>query len=354
MEFIADERHCHTVVQGGYVAAWIDTAMARAVGVATGGEFGCNTLEIKIAYYAPALLGQTLTAEGWIERKGHIVAERYADGFSRGTALISYSMAKTVSAVLVGAAVNRGILDIRRTLDFPMWDETDPRRDITVEHLLHMTSGLRFQEVYQGLTDANHMLFSARDSAAFAAEQPLDHTPGIFWKYSTANTQLMLHALRKSFDGDDRAYRRFPREVLFDLIGMDSAVFDIDPSGTLIGGMAMYAPARDWARFGQLLLQQGKWEGKEIISKSWIDFMRTPTEANVNGRHGAHLWINGISREGRRWWPSMPDDTFAALGYMEQSLVIVPSRELVIVRLASGERRQARLEFDADVVAALR
>jgi len=70
MEFVAEERHCHAVVQGGYVAAWIDAAMARAVGAATGGEFGCNTLELKVAYYAPAKLGQTLTAEGWIERKG--------------------------------------------------------------------------------------------------------------------------------------------------------------------------------------------------------------------------------------------------------------------------------------------
>lgn len=283
---------------------------------------------------------------------GRIVAEHYAPGFGLDTQLQSYSVAKSITAVLAGILVDRRALQLAGPTGLPAWSAPqDPRQAIKLDDLLHMSSGLAFQQDPRGLTDLNVMTSSTRDTPAFAASKPLEVQPGSRWKYSDGDVQIINGLFRRAFGEDERAYHEFPRKSLFGPLGMDHTEIDLDPAGTFIGSVGVFATARDYARFGQLLLQRGRWNGRQVVSKTWIDYIRTPAPSSLDAKYGALFWLNGHGVDGKDAWPRLPKDTFAALGYEGQSVVVFPSHDLVVVTLAKSDRRttQNPLDRTADI-----
>lgn len=272
-----------------------------------------------------------------VAHRGAVVAERYADGFSADRPHLSWSMAKTVTAALTGILIGRGALTLDETPTIDGWSGTDPRAAITLADLLHMASGLDFNEDYADATsDVLQMLYSRDDMARFARSKSLADDPGTTFYYSSGTTNLIAGVLKNAGGYTDETFAAFPRDALFAPLGMTTAVFETDASGTLIGSSYLYASPRDWARFGQLLLQDGVWEETRILPEGWVDYMRTPTTASDRGGwgYGAQTWLNaGADTESGLVFPDLPADFFMAAGHDGQVVVVIPSRELVIVRL---------------------
>jgi CubicO group peptidase (beta-lactamase class C family) len=229
----------------------------------------------------------------------------------------------------------------------PEWSRPgDPRGAITLDNMLRMSSGLEFGEVYEDpLSDVCIMLFSVRDAAAYAADKPLETEPGNKWYYSSGTTNVISRIVRDAIGGTQADYFAFPRNALFDRIGMRSAVIEPDPSGTFVGSSYMYATARDWARFGLLYLQDGVWDGERILPEGWVDYSRKPTPGSPGGVYGAHFWLNptrtpdestGSARVGLSA-PRLPADLYQCLGHEGQSVTIIPSRKTVVVRLGLSQ-----------------
>lgn len=270
-----------------------------------------------------------------IVQRGRIVGERYADGYSAAHRFGGWSMTKSVTNALVGILTADGSLNVDANGLRPEWRAgDDPRRAITLDDLLRMSSGLAFDESYTPSGGATRMLFDAADAAAVAAASPLVHAPGTHWSYSSATTNIVSSLIRDAL-GSDREYHRFPRRALFDRIGMSSAVIEPDPSGTFVGSSFMYATARDWARFGLLFLRRGEWNGERILPDGWVEYSTRPTPGAPLGEYGAHWWLNAGASEDdtRRTWPDLPRDIYWASGFQGQYVVVVPSHDLVVVRL---------------------
>lgn len=265
-----------------------------------------------------------------VVHRGRIVVERYAPGFGPHMPLLGWSMSKTAINALTGILVGQGKLHLSQADLLAQW-RNDARRSITLEQLLHMQSGLAFDESYgSALSDVVQMLFVEGDKAAFAASKPLAHTPGTHWAYSSGTTVIIAAVLRSTFPGV-RDYLRFAREALFVPLGMRTAVFEADAAGTLVGSSLLYASARDWARLGLLYLNDGVWNGRRILPEGWVDLTLRPAPAAPNGRYGAHVWLD-LPGPGERA-THLPDDAFFLLGHDQQVVAVIPSRELVIVRL---------------------
>jgi CubicO group peptidase (beta-lactamase class C family) len=264
---------------------------------------------------------------------GRLLAERYADGFTKDTPLIGWSMAKSVVNALAGILVGKGSMSLDAPVAVDAWPAGDPRRAITLNQLLHMSSGLDFAEdSINPRGGVLYMLLRAPDVPAYAALSPLAAAPGTRWRYSSATTNVITGAMRRVVGEAD--YAAFPRRALFDRIGMHSAVIETDAHGNFIGSSFMWATARDWARLGQLYLDDGVWEGERILPQGWVTYSRTPAPAAPDRRYGAHFWLQ-IADAYRRASPSfeLPADAFHAIGHEGQFVTIVPSRRTVIVRL---------------------
>lgn len=259
---------------------------------------------------------------------GRIVAERYGEGFSAQTPLLGWSMTKTVTAVLVGTLVKAGKMDLAADGLLDMW-QGDGRSAITVADLLAMSSGLAFNEDYGDVTDVTRMLFLEPDMAAFAADKPLAAAPGELWSYSSGTT-LILSRLWQ--DAAGAAALGWPRQALFGPLGMRSAVLEADAAGTYVGSSYLYATARDWARFGQFLLQDGVWNGEPVLPPGFVGWMREPAPAS-GGEYGrGHVWLQVPAAPGEAG-AAVPPDTFWLRGHDGQSMAIIPSKQLVVLRL---------------------
>lgn len=269
-----------------------------------------------------------------ILHNGRIVAERYAPGFGKDTPLIGWSMTKSVMSALVGVLIREGKLSHDGPLPVPEWNEKDdPRGKITMDHLLRMSSGLHFEENYKNpLKDVTYMMFEEADMGAFASRKKLDAAPGSQWKYSSGTTNIISRIIREAVGEPE--YAELPRRALFQPVGMSGALIEKDASGTFVGSSFMYATARDWARFGQLYLQDGVWEGRRILPEGWVEYSRTPAPAAPDKKYGAHFWLKipGEFR-GETEDKLVPEDAFHCIGYEGQFVTIIPSRQLVIVRL---------------------
>jgi CubicO group peptidase (beta-lactamase class C family) len=305
----------------------------------------------------PGRLRQTTAVV--VAHRGRLVAERYAAGYGPGTPMLSWSMAKSVLAALVGIAVGDGRLALDVPAPVPEWRANgDPRGAITLDQLLRMSSGLAFDEHYGATNDVSRMLFTEPDLGAFAAQSPLGAAPDRVWSYSSGTSNLLARVLRDLFGRDLGALVRFSRERLFDAIGMTSAFFEVDASGSFIGSSFAFATARDWARFGELHRLGGVWEGRRVLPEGWVTYVTTPAPAAPDRRYGAHWWLNAgdPADASRASWPAMPREAYAARGHSGQWVVVVPSRELVVVRLGLGQRdieADGTPELVADLVRAL-
>jgi CubicO group peptidase (beta-lactamase class C family) len=267
---------------------------------------------------------------------GRIVAEQYAPGFDRNSRLLGWSASKSIAATLVGLLVDDGVLKLDAPAPVPEWQgEGDPRRQITLRQLLTMSSGLRFQESYEPGTDSIRMLFAAPDMGALAASLPLDKAPGSAWSYSSGTTNILSRIVTQATGGSLDAVTRFARKRLFEPAGMTSVVVEPDEAGVPVGSSYAYATARDWARFGLLYLDNGVVGKKRLLSQNWIDFVRTPTTAASRTIYGGQFWLNQGDQDGekRRMFKDLPSDTYMAMGHNHQIVAIIPSLDVVIVRL---------------------
>ncbi len=272
--------------------------------------------------------------------KGRIIAERYAPGFSKDTPLIGWSMTKSITNTLVGILVGQGKLSLKDPAPVAEWSgKDDPRAAITLDQLLRMSSGLNFVEVYTDLlSDTPYMLFGTPDTAGFTASKPLEVDPDTRWRYISGSPNLVCRIIRDAIGGSLAHYFAFPRRALFDKIGMRSAVIEPDATGTFVGSSFSYATARDWARFGLLYLQDGVWAGERILPEGWVKYTTTPTPKAPKGEYGAYWWLNSGSPEDRtnRLFPSLPTDLYLAWGYEGQNVLVIPSRDLVLVHLGAS------------------
>ena len=264
---------------------------------------------------------------------GRVVAERYAPGISDKTPLLGWSMSKSVMNALIGILVRERRLQLEAPAPIPAWrDPRDPRSSITVNHMLQMTTGLRFDEGMTSLrSDVIRMLLDSDDMASFAMTRELEALPGMRWEYASGTTVLLARVIRNVINNDS-AYVCFPRVALFDRIGMSSAVMETDAAGTLVGSSLMYASARDWARFGQLYLNDGMWGGARILPEGWVDYSRTPAMADPSRGYGAHFWL-GMPSGPDAPVSALPAGSLQAAGHEGQFVTIVPSNRAVIVRL---------------------
>jgi CubicO group peptidase (beta-lactamase class C family) len=289
---------------------------------------------------------------------GRLVAERYAEAFHKDMPLLGWSMSKSVTNALVGILVKNGRLDIEMPAPVAEWQNIgDPRREIFLDQLLRMSDGLEFDEVYQPFRDVVYMLYDSYDYAAYAAGKPLAAKPDTRWNYSSGTANIIARIVRQTAEKNQPQYYDFIRDELFYKIGMYSALMEPDSSGTFVGSSYTFATPRDWARFGLLYLQDGVWQGERILPQGWVEYTTTPTPLAPRGEYGALFWLNAGSAsdpEDRRW-PNAPRDGFAATGFQEQKVIIIPSRKLVLVRFGATTDRKAwnSDEFIADVLAAL-
>jgi CubicO group peptidase (beta-lactamase class C family) len=267
--------------------------------------------------------------------RGRIVAERYGPGFDVATPLLGWSMTKTVTAALVGTLVQQGRIDVAREGLFADWSG-DTRQRIAMAQLLSMSSGLRFDEDYGSVTDVTRMLYLEPDMAAFARAQPLQHAPGQHFNYASGSSVLLARLWQQAVPGG--AALAWPRQALFDPLGMRSAVMEADARGTFVGSSYMYATGRDWARFALWLLQDGRWQGRGLLPEGWVEQMRRPSAAAPSDYTDGQMWLHGPragTPEGQN--PDtgfqLPADAVWMNGHDGQAIAIVPSRELAVVRL---------------------
>jgi CubicO group peptidase (beta-lactamase class C family) len=270
---------------------------------------------------------------------GAIVTERYAQGFGTSKRFQSWSMVKSITQALVGILVRQGTLDLAASAPVPAWQrDGDPRHRLTLDHLLHMTSGLANEDdtADPASSVAVAMLFGDRSAkmAEYAASLPLSHEPGTYWAYSTATSMIVADIVQRAVGGGKDDMLRFMRAELFDRIGMRSAVPEFDAGGTFMGGGFLYATARDYARFGYLYLRGGVWDGTAVLPPGWVDYTRTPAHAANNGVYGANFWLNLTPASDQfKILPGGPESAFAANGNDGQVILIVPTHDLVVVRL---------------------
>ncbi len=269
---------------------------------------------------------------------GKIVAERYADGFTADTPFLSWSMAKSVLATLVGAAADRGYLGPKAPVPVDAWlkgaGASDARAAITWEHLLHMAPGLAFDESYGApRSDVNLMLFHERDMGAFAAAKPAVHQPGEHWAYSSGASNILACALQSVLAARGVDIFAFAEEEIFAPIGAGSFVLEADAGGGFAASSYANATARDWASLGQLYLKSGRApSGDVVLSEDWVRYVQEPAPASDN-TYGAHFWLNRDQADGDpRWLPSIPETAYYMAGHDGQYVVIVPSKNAVVVR----------------------
>ncbi|MEA3176277.1 MAG: hypothetical protein QOF42_3688 [Gammaproteobacteria bacterium] len=285
------------------------------------GEGAAANAQIEHALADDKLIGPGMRAVLVVDH-GRITAERYGAGFSAKTPLLGWSMSKTVMAGLIGMLVKDGKLALDQA---GFWPAGDPRAKIRVADLLAMSSGLHFNESYGAVSDVTSMLYLRPDMAAFAHDQPLDHPIGEAWSYSSG-TAVLLSRIMQDAAGVSSA--DFALQRLFKPLSMHSATMEADEHGTLVGSSYMYATARDWARYGQFLVQDGVWNGQRLLPEGYVAMMTTPVKAS-GGEYGmGQTWLFTATDA-----VGLPADTFYLSGHDGQTMAVIPSRQLVIVRL---------------------
>jgi len=265
-----------------------------------------------------------------VVKDGRIIAERYGEGFDADTPLMGWSMTKTVTAALVASRVADGKLGYDQDKLFAGW--TDDRAKIKVSDLLSMQSGLDLEEAYGDVNDVTRMLFLEPDQARFVGTKPLEAQPGMKFEYTTGSAVLLTRLWMNTFD-DQKEALAYPRKALFTPIGMTSAIMEADEAGTFSGGSLMYATARDWARFGLLLVNKGDWNGQQVLPAEFSERVATATQVSDGVYTGGLAWK--LASGDRKGEPTanIPADTYWAIGHDGQSMAIVPSENLVVVRL---------------------
>lgn len=281
-----------------------------------------------------------------VVHRGQIVAEAYDQGAGPDTPLLGWSMAKSLTAIMLGNLELRGLLNVDDTPDFEDW-ASDQRSGISIKNMLTMTDGLAFSEIYDPGSDATAMLFTHPSASAYAMISRLSHEPGSVFNYSSGTANLLSRIYFDRTGGTlQSAYDDYINNIVVPM-SFQHSVLEVDASGVFKGSSYLYASARDWARMGQLMLNEGVLNGRRIISRDWV--ARSTTSYGVD--YGYQWWLN--SGGTRLRWPDVPVDAYAAQGNNEQLVMVIPSRDAVIVRLGWTAGRYPDNERFAEILAAL-
>lgn len=285
-----------------------------------------------------------------ILHKGKLIAEKYAAGIKSTTPLPGWSMAKSLTATFVGLLVKEGKLDINKPGIVPAWrDRMDGSEQVTLDHLLRMTSGLDVLEDQSGADPNSRMIFEEPDASAFAANRGIKQQPGTHWEYMSGNTILACRAIFEAVGGTLESSQRFYRESFMKPLGAASFVFETDAAGTFIGSSYAIANPHDWAKFGQLYLDKGVWEKERILPDGWVNYVTSHTPQSSNNSYGAGFWT--VEKSDLDF---LPKDTFYANGFQGQYVIVIPSHSLVIVRLGTSLGPDGIWQLVKDIVAAKR
>ncbi len=291
---------------------------------------------------------EQVTLSLMVVHKGQIIHERYAPGVDVTTKTRTWSTAKSIAVTLIGMLVDDGRMALDRPLEFD-WlpreasPETDPRKAIALRHVLNMSSGLYTVDNrrMEYATGSGLAYWAGASSARGARNRALIRQPGTSWDYENYDTILAVYAMKLAL-GDDRTYLEFPRRALLDKIGMRNTLLSVDRFGDFILSSQVYTNARDLARFGMLYLQNGMWNGERLLSKEWIDFVRTPapSTAKTGNFYGGQWWLLPDDRT------DVPHDAYSTAGNRGQYVIVVPSHNLVIVRRGLDYGRQGFNRWD--------
>ena len=350
---------CASVPDGNVDAALAFSAPAPALTTASDpaapwpeGE-AVSTIDGRIAALLadPALTGAGMRAVV-VVKDGRILGEAYGEGFSATTPLLGWSMAKTVNAAILGRLVKDGKLGLDDAGLFPEWRD-GAHAAIRLRDLMAMESGLEFNEDYGDVTDVTRMLYLEPDMAGFSLAKPVLAQTGEKFNYSSGTSVLLSRIWMSRFGGPDEALA-YPRLALFAPLGMTSAVMEADAAGTFVGSSYVYATARDWARFGLFLADDGVWKGERLLPEGFVAQMQMPTAASGGQYTQLQAWQVGPGGEADETFGLSPE-TYWLLGHDGQSVAILPSERLVVVRLGLtpsklGYRPQALVKAVSDAL----
>jgi CubicO group peptidase (beta-lactamase class C family) len=281
---------------------------------------------------------------------GQLIAERYLGGYDEHTRFHGWSMTKSVTSALVGILAGKGELDIKAPVDFPEWKD-DERSKITIEYLLHMSSGLEWVENYFTISEATLMLMQSTDMVDFVINRPLEYPPGSHYNYSCGDANLLSGMIRQTI-GDDQAYYSLPYIALLHRIGMLNTFIETDAAGNFVSSSYSYGTTRDWARFGWLYANDGVFAGDTILPAGWVDYSMQPAPAsNDHGLYGAGFWLEDPDPLNN--YQGLPDDIFSANGFLGQRIFIIPSKKLVVVRMGFGSSNLRFNELLRDIISTL-
>ncbi|MCH2464206.1 MAG: beta-lactamase family protein [Gemmatimonadetes bacterium] len=298
---------------------------------------GIDTEKVAQAVAAAFEPAEGLTAAFVVTYKGRIIGERYGDGITMHTPLESWSMGKSLTATLMGVLIEQGVYDLWQPAPVPEWQtDGDPRQAIRIADILHMSSGLRFRGVADpdldpslGYPDHLYVYTGTVNSFEWAATRPQQWPPNTIGRYRNSDPVLINYLVRLGVEGRGDEYLSFPQRALFDRIGIRGMVLETDPYGNYLLQGYELAPARDWARLGNLYLQDGVWLGERILPEGYTEFVSTLAPAwKADGRpiYGGFFWINGTGS-----FP-VPPEAYYMAGAGGQTTLIIPSHDLVVVR----------------------
>jgi CubicO group peptidase (beta-lactamase class C family) len=259
--------------------------------------------------------------------KGQIVAEEYAEGFDKSSRLLGWSMTKSIVSTMYGIMQRKDMINIDEAVDIEEW-KNDDRKNITYNNLLQMNSGLGWEEDYNTICDVTKMLYLDRDMSVKQSTKPLVGTPNESWYYSSGTTNLLAGMLMKKKFKTQQEYLDFWYTELIDKIGMNSMLVETDLAGNFVGSSYSWANTRDWAKLGLLYMNKGNWNGEQILDSTWVNYATTATNTS-QGQYGAQIWLN---KEGLNY-PDVPKDLFYFGGYQGQKVYMIPSKDLVVVRM---------------------
>jgi CubicO group peptidase (beta-lactamase class C family) len=263
-------------------------------------------------------------------KQGKLIAESYAPDFDEKTPFLGWSMGKSVTSIMLGRLDQMGKLDTSATNLFPDWSK-DERADISLESMLQMSSGLDFSELYAPGSDSTRMLFTEGSASNVAMESLLEHPVGTHFSYSSGTTNLLARYLSDQLGSRAQNNYDFLYQEVLQLLNMNDTLFEPDASGVFVGSSYIYASARDWARLGFLMVNQGVVDGQRLLTEDWVRRSYAPNHSTNDPRYGYQFWLNGGGSELR--WDKLPADAYAMMGNRSQIVMIIPSQELVIVRL---------------------
>jgi len=256
--------------------------------------------------------------------KDKIVLEKYADGFTKKSKLLGWSMTKSLLSTVFGVLQHQHKINVFDKAPIASWQK-DARKNITINNLLQMNSGLEWDENYSRISDATKMLFLDRDMTKMQENKPLVTKPNQNFNYSSGTSNLLSGILRNHFK-THQEYLDFWYTNFIDKIGMNSMVLEADLSGNYVASSYSWATARDWAKFGLLYLHNGNWNGEQLFTKEWVNYITTPTPTS-NGQYGAQFWLNS-----KNTFKDVPKNMFYADGFQGQRVYVLPDQEMVIVR----------------------